>query len=405
LRVRTLLEGSVRKTGNRVRLTARLIGAADGYNLWSQTYERTLADVFAVQDELARAIAGNLTQRVASGSIGPLVQPPTGNLDAYTLYLRGRHAWSLASIDGFQTAVDCFARAVAVDPEYALAHAWLGYANAVLGFDEFGVMSPTHALTKARAAANRAIQLDDSLGDAHFARALCALLYEWDWALAREEFERAMNASAVPALVQHWYALFLCVSGHPDEALQVARRAQTLDPLSLTVQVTVGRCLYFGRRFEESIDVLRRHLERNPDSIQGHVTLHRSLRMADMLSEALQTLERGINAIGRVPLLLACTGSIHGRLGQRHQALALLEELRVLGGRRHVPPAYRAEILFGLGELDEGSASLRPSVCSVGKVIRCRNLSIEESYNVGSASSLDHGCILRRRSIHGPIAV
>jgi TolB-like protein/Tfp pilus assembly protein PilF len=353
LGVRTLLEGSVRKAGNRVRLTARLISAADGYNLWSQTYERTLADVFAVQDELARAIATNLTQRVAAASSGPLVQPPTENLDAYTLYLRGRHAWSLASIEGFQTAVDCFAQAVAADPEYALAHAWLGYASAMLGFDEFGVMPPAEALTSGRASANRAIQLDDSLGDAHFARALCAFLYEWDWTLAREEFEHAMNAAAVPALVQHWYALFLCAGGRPDEALQVARRAQTLDPLSLTVQVTVGRCLYFGRHFEEAIGVLRHHLERSPDSIQGYVALYRSLRVRGMLREALLALERGISVIGRVPLLLGCTGYIHARLGQRDQALALLEELRVLAGRRHIPAAYQAEILFGLGDLDE----------------------------------------------------
>lgn len=353
LGVRTLLEGSVRKAGNRVRLTAQLISAADGYNLWSQTFERTLADVFAVQDELARAIAGNLTQRVAAVSSGPLVQPPTGNVDAYTLYLRGRHAWSLASLEGFQTAVDCFAQAVAMDPDYAVAHAWLGYAQALLGFDEFGVMPPARALASARASANRAIQLDASLGDAHFARALCALLYEWDWALAREEFERAMNAVPVPVLVQHWYALFLCASGHPDEALQVARRAHALDPLSLTVQVTVGRCLYFGRRFEEAIGVLRRHLERSPDSIQGYVTLYRSLRLRGMPSEALQELERGINVIGRVPLLLACAGNIHGQLGQRDKALALLEELRQLSTRRHVPSAYQAEIFFGMGELDE----------------------------------------------------
>ena len=112
---------------------------------WSQTFERTLADVFAVQDELARAIAGNLTQRVAAVSSGPLVQPPTGNVDAATLYLRGRYVRSLASLEGFQTAVDCFAQAVAMDPEYAVARAWLGYAYALLGFDEFGVMPPARA--------------------------------------------------------------------------------------------------------------------------------------------------------------------------------------------------------------------------------------------------------------------
>jgi TolB-like protein/Tfp pilus assembly protein PilF len=353
LRVRTLLEGSVRKAGNRIRLAAQLISVADGYSLWSQTYERTLADVFAVQDELARAIVANLTQKVAATSSGPLVQPPTENLDAYTLYLRGRHAMSLASIEGFRAAVDYFAQAVAVDPGYAQGHAWLAYAHAVAGFDEFGALPPAESTPKARAAAIRAVELDDSLSDAHLARALTAFLYEWDWALARNEFERVVGAGFMPAHAQHWYALFLCACGQFDEALQVARRAETLDPLSLTVQVTVGRCLYFGRRFDEAISTLRLHLERNPTSIQGYVSLYRVLRMRGMLAEALLELERGVSIIGRVPVLLACAGNVHAQLGQRQQALALLEELRQLGARRHVPPTYQAEILFGLGELDE----------------------------------------------------
>jgi eukaryotic-like serine/threonine-protein kinase len=352
LRVRTLLEGSVRKVGDRVRLTAQLISTADGYCLWSQTYERRLSDVFAVQDELARAIAANLTQRVAGTSSGPLVQPATQSLDAYTLYLRGRYAWSLASIEGFQSAVDWFSRAVAVDPEYAQAQAWLSYGYAVLAFDEFGVMSPLEALPKARAAATRAVALDNSLGDAHFARALSAFLYEWDWPLARNEFELAMNAGSASALAQHWHALFLCADGHPDRALQVAFRARILDPLSLTVQVTVARCLYYDRRFEEAADLCRLHLEGNPASIQGYVALYRVLKQRGMLEAALLELERGISVIGRVPILLACAGFAHARLGHPDQALALLEELRRVADRRHVPPAYLAEILFGLGDLD-----------------------------------------------------
>jgi serine/threonine-protein kinase len=354
LRVRTLLEGSVRKAGNRVRLTAQLISVADGYSLWSQTYERTLADVFGLQDELARAIATNLTQKVAGTSSGPLVQPPTENLDAYTLYLRGRHAMSLASIEGFRTAVDCFAQAVAVDPAYAQGHAWLAYAYTVVGFDEFGILPPAETMPKAKAAATRAVELDDLLSDAHLARALSAFLYEWDWALARGEFERVVSADSTPAHAQHWYANFLCASGRPDEALQVARRAQTLDPLSLTVQVTVGRCLYYGRRFDDAISTFRLHLERNPNSIQGYVSLYRALRMRGMFAEALRQLERGISVIGRIPILLGCAGNVHAQLGQRHQALALLEELRQLGTRRYVPPTYSAEIHFGLGDLDEG---------------------------------------------------
>jgi len=351
LKVRTLLEGSVRKAGNRVRLAAQLVSVADGYYLWSQTYERTLADVFAVQDELARAIVANLTQRVAGTSSGPLVPPPTENLDAYTLYLRGRHAMSSASLDGFRAAVDYFAQAVAVDPEYAQGHAWLAYAYTVAGFDEFGILPPAEAMVKARVAALRALELDDSLTDAHLARALSAFLYEWDWALAREEFERVVAAGSMPSHAQHWYALFLCACGQPEEALQVARRAQTLDPLSLTVEVTVGRCLYYGRRFDDAISAFRHHLERNPTSIQGYVSLYRALRMNGMLAEALLVLERGISIIGRAPLLLACVGNVQAQLGERQQALAMLEELRVWGIRRH--PTYQAEILFGLGDLDE----------------------------------------------------
>ncbi|MGH7497899.1 MAG: protein kinase domain-containing protein [Gemmatimonadales bacterium] len=356
LRVRTLLEGSVRKAGNRVRLTAQLISVADGYHLWSQTYERTLADVFAVQDELARAIAGTLTQKVAGTSSGPLVQPPTENLDAYTLYLRGRHAWALASIEGFRAAIDCFEQAVAVDPEYAQAHAWLANGYAVLGFDEFGVLPPAEVMQRVKAGAARAVELDDSLSDAHFVRALSAFLYEWDWAFAHDEFERAMSAGSTSALAQHWYALFLCASGRADEALQVIRRAQILDPLSLSVEVSVGRCLYYGRRFEEATRVVRLHLEGNPGSLQGYVSISRSLRMQGMHAEALLELERGISLIGRVPILLCCAGNAHAQLGQRDQALALLDELRQLARQRHVPLMYQSEIVMALGDLDEGFA-------------------------------------------------
>jgi len=211
-------------------------------------------------------------------------------------------------------------------------------------------------MPKARAAAARAVELDALLGEGHLARALSAFLYEWDWALARDEFERVMSAGPMPAYAQHWYALFLCACGQPDQGLQVARRAQTLDPLSLTVEVTVARCLYYGRRFEDAIGILRSHLERNPGSIQGYVTLYRALRIGGMLPEALLELERGISLLGRVPILLSWAGNVHARLGRREQALALLEELRQLGTQRHIPPAYLAEILFGLGDLDEAFA-------------------------------------------------
>jgi TolB-like protein len=190
LRVRTLLEGSVRKAGDQVRVTAQLVNAADGYHLWSQSYDRKLADVFAVQDELARAISSNLTRTVTTPP--QLVGPKTRKPEAYNLYLRGRHAWAQARPQGFAQALTFFQQALELDPDYAHAHAWLGYAYAMLGFEEFGVLAPEQAIPPARAAALRAVELDDTLPDAHLTRGIVATLYDWDWDLAQREYDRGM---------------------------------------------------------------------------------------------------------------------------------------------------------------------------------------------------------------------
>jgi serine/threonine-protein kinase len=353
LRVRTILEGSVRKAGDRVRITAQLVSAADGYHIWSQTYERTLSDVFALQDELARAIASTLTRSAVGSESSPLVEAPTSNLDAYGLYLQGRHIWAAASLQSFSDATACFERAVALDPLYAEAHAWLSYGYAMQGFDEFGILPATEMMPKAKAAALRALELNDALGDAHFVRAVVALLYDWDWALAQAEFSRAMSLPGLSALAQHWYALFLCAMGHADQGLQVVLRAQVLDPLSLTIQASVGRALHYARRFDEAIACFRKHLSLNPDSMQGYVALSRSHSARGNWVEGLAEVEQGINILGSRPLLLAYAGQFHARLGHTSEALALLGEIRKERQRRFVPVMYDALILGGLSDLDE----------------------------------------------------
>jgi serine/threonine-protein kinase len=353
LRVRTLLEGSVRKAGDQVRVTAQLINAADGYHLWSQTYDRKLADVFAVQDELARSISGTLTRTVSMATPPQLVAPQTRKPEAYNNYLRGRHAWAQATPQGFAQALTFFQHALAIDPDYAHAHAWLGYAYAMLGFEEFGALPSEQAIPLARAAALRAVELDDTLPDAHMTRAIVATLYDWDWALAQREYDRGMAlGSSGPA--QHWYALFLCAMSHAEEAQQVIRRAQVTDPLSVTIQVSVGRCLHYARRLDEAAQVFRAHLELNPDSYQGYVALARNSLARGSLEEAVATANQGIQNIGRRPILLAHAGEAHGRLGHGAEAQALLAELREMGTQRYVPEILQALILFGLGEFDAG---------------------------------------------------
>ncbi|HEU5170770.1 MAG TPA: protein kinase, partial [Gemmatimonadales bacterium] len=184
LNVRTVVEGSVRRAADRVRITAQLVNTADGYHIWSNTYDRTMADIFAVQDELARAIAGALQQRVGRGDSGALVKPPTGSMEAYSLYLRGHYSWNRRTPEGYRAAIEDFERAVALDPEFAPPYAGTAYCWAMLGFDEFGVLPPAEAMPKAKAAAERALELDPVLPQAHGSRGLVAFLYDWDWALA-----------------------------------------------------------------------------------------------------------------------------------------------------------------------------------------------------------------------------
>ncbi len=353
LRVRTLLEGSVRKAGDQVRVTAQLINAADGYHIWSQTYDRTLADVFAVQDELAQAISGTLTRTVSINTPAPLVAPQTRKPEAYNNYLRGRHAWAQGTPQGFGQALTFFQHALVIDPDYAQAHAWLGYAYAMLGFEEFGALPSEQAIPPARAAALRAVELDDALPDAHMTRAIVATLYDWDWALAQREFDQGMAlGSSGPA--QHWYALFLCAMGHAEEAQQVIRRAQVNDPLSVTIQVSVGRCLHYARRLDEAAQVFRAHLDLNPDSYQGYVALARNSLARGNIDEVGATTNQAIQNIGRRPIILAYAGEAHGRLGHRAEAKALLAELREMGTQRYVPEIFQALILFGLEEFDAG---------------------------------------------------
>jgi len=351
LRVRTLLEGSVRKAGDQVRVTAQLINAADGYHLWSQSYDRKLADVFAVQNELAHAISSNLTRTVTTPP--QLVAPRTSKPEAYNLYLRGRHAWAQARPQGFAQALTFFQQALDLDPDFAHAHAWLGYAYAMLGFEEFAVLPPEQAIPPARAAALRAVELDDTLPDAHLTRAIVATLYDWDWDLAQREYDRGMAlGSSGPA--QHWYALFLSIIGHAEEAMQVIRRAQVTDPLSVTIQVSVARCLYYARRFDEADDALRAHLEVNPDSYQAYVELARLSSARGRFEEAIATTQRAIEMIGRQPILLGYLGQTLARSGHKAEAQALLAELQEMATRQYVPEPFQALILFGLEEFDAG---------------------------------------------------
>ncbi|MGH7516847.1 MAG: protein kinase domain-containing protein [Gemmatimonadales bacterium] len=353
LNVRTLVEGSVRKAGDRIRITAQLVNTADGYHLWSNTYDRTLADIFAVQDELARSIAGALQRKVGRVEGGSLVGRPTDSPAAYTVHLRGQYFLNKRTHEGYRAAITEFERAAALDPLFALPHAGIAYCHAMLGFDEVGVVPPSEAMPKARAAAERALELDPLLPQAHGSRAVVALLYEWDWALADSEFARAASLGPDTTAVSNWHAMFLSLMGRDEEAMEIITRAQAIDPLSLINQLTVGRCHYLAHRFDEAIALFRSCLELEPRFFLAYSAIARAYLAKGMFAEALAEQERGMSLMGRVPLLLTYAGRAHAALGRRDEALGVLDELRDAAAHQYVPSAYRAQILAQLGEVDE----------------------------------------------------
>ncbi len=354
LNVGTLLEGSVRKAGDKLRITAQLVNAADGYHLWSNTYERTLADVFAVQDDLARSIAGALSDTVG-GSPGapPMVKRATESLDAYTHYLRGHYLASKRTVEGFRAGIEHFERAIQRDPAYSLAYAELAGCWAFRGFDEFGDLPPLEAMPKAKAAVHDALELDQSLADAHLWKGVIAMLFDWDWSAAELEFQHSLALAPEHALAHTWYAIFLGAMGRYEPSIRLVQRAASLDPLSLTIQHCVARIHVFGGRYDEALEQLRVVREMEPNNGLTYVWLGRALCRANRFREAVDQLEQGITLVGNLPTLLTVAGHAYGRIGAQDLALQMLQTLRQQGKRRYISPWCEGVILDGMGRVDE----------------------------------------------------
>ena len=353
LKVRTLLEGSVRKAGNRIRMSVQLINAPDGYQLWSHTYERTLADVFALQDELTHAIVGELTSRVAGTASDPVVRAATALPEAYESYLQGCYFLNKRTTEGFLAAIDHFRRATEWDPEYADAYAQMAYCHAMSGLDTFGALAPLEAMPKAKEAVAKALALKPQLPEAHGAQAIIAAVYDWDWERAEHEFERALSLGGRSPLIHLWYALFLSAMGRHDEGLRVVTTALAVDPLSLGLHLTLGRCLYLARRYEEARAKFDAILEAEPLHVPAYWEIGRVCEAMNRHSESAPILEQGMRLAGRLPPLLMYAGAAYAGLGERGRALEVAEELRQMSKQRYISPMYEGHVRVALGDLTE----------------------------------------------------
>ena len=349
LGVDAIVEGSVIRVGDRVRITAQLIDGRDDRHLWAQSYERDLRDVLALQSEVARAIADEIRVKVLPLEKVRLDRALRVNPAAYEEYLRGRFHWNRRTEDGARKALECFERAIALDPEYARAYAGLADAYDTLG--SYDYLPPHEAFPRADQAVTRALALDDSLAEAHVSLASLRFNAKWDWEGALASFRRALTLDPKSAAAHHWFADLLSAVGHADEAIAEARTARSIDPLNLIVNTGYGLHLFYARRYDEAIEAQERTLELDPSFVPALRSLGGALEQAGRLDEAIATFERALALPGEFSAkgLLAHTYAVSGR---KDRARELLAELTAAAGSRYVAPYTLAAIRVGLGEHD-----------------------------------------------------
>ncbi len=354
LGVGTVLEGTVRKAGNRIRLTAQLSDAADGRLLWSERFDRDDEDIFAIQDEITATIVRTLRSRLL-GDVGePVPKRYTANPQAYNLYLRGRFAWNLRSAEGMRQAISFFEAAIAEDASYALA--WSGLADAyAIGVDYRN--GPVHeGFERAKELARRAIALDDDLAEAHTSLAWVTFIHDWDWVTAEREFRRAILANPNYASAHQWYAWLLASQGRLGEAIRSGERAAELDPASVSVRRGLGWLHLYAHDLPQALEQVRRALAMNPTALETILVLAMTFNQLGRPAEAEATLRDGLALAPDDTALLAVLARSYVLQGRREEAEALRERFIDMSATRYVSPTDRAKLALALNLWDEAFA-------------------------------------------------
>jgi serine/threonine-protein kinase len=350
LGAREVLEGTVRKAGDRLRITAQLSSAEDGRLLWSQRYDRTLHDVFAIQDELARTIVDTLRVTTFADLAAQPKRRYTQSVTAYALYLRGRYAWNTRSQEGVLEAISFFEQAIAEDPRYALAYTGLSDAYA-LQLD-YRSVPVAEGFALAKRYARQALALDETLPEAHASLAWALFVYDWKWDEAAREFRRSIELDPQYATAHQWHAFLLASRGRLDEALVEGHTAQELDPTSISVRRTLGWLYYYARRYEQARYHLARAVAMNPEAEETYRVLGLTLALEGRLDEAERVLRDATAMRGSGTYTSATLGFALARAGKRTEAEAVLAELEALGAQGYVSPVAFATLHLGLGQID-----------------------------------------------------
>ncbi|HSU59602.1 MAG TPA: tetratricopeptide repeat protein [Bryobacteraceae bacterium] len=360
MNVDAVVDGSVLRSGDRVRITVELIRAPSDTRLWSDTYDRDLKDVFALQSEVARKIADEIRVTLTPPDRARLARRHTLDPDAYLAYSKGRFFWNRRTEVDLKRAIGYFQQAIEKDPGYALAYD--GLADCWLPLGWYAYMAPADTFPHAKAAVMKALALDDSLAAAHTSLAFVTLYYDRDWTGAEREFRRAIALNPNYANGHHWYGEFLSLVGRHAEAIAEAERARELDPLSTIINTWVGSRYFFARQYDRAIEQYRNAIEMDPGFVPVHLVLGHALEQKHMYQEAILELEKAVSLSGGSPVYIASLAHAYGLAGRRDQARKLFQDLRKLSKERYVSPYDLAIASLGVGERDRALALLAQAV-------------------------------------------
>lgn len=345
-----LVQGSVRRASDRVRITVQLIQVRDQTDLWAESYDRELEDILVLQDSVTRTIANQIHITLTPGQRARLPSPPKLDPEAYEAYLKGRYYWNKRTDDGMHKAVIYFQQAIDKDPSYGAAYSGLADSNS--GLTWHGFKSPAEALSKANQAALKAIEIDPQSAEAHASLAL-VLHHSWDWTRAEAEFKRALQLDPHYANAHHWYGDYLSVRGRHAQALLEARQALDLDPLNLMIGTWMGLRYYLARKYDLAIEQGRKTIELDPNFAAAHLLLGETYVQMRLHEKGLAELQRAAGLSGNSPLYLAQVAVAHASAGRRIEALRIVAELQAISSKRYVSPYGLAQIYAALNDKEQ----------------------------------------------------
>ncbi|PYX22009.1 MAG: hypothetical protein DMG82_16080 [Acidobacteria bacterium] len=353
LNVDAVVEGTVMRVGSRVRITAELVQVSTDHHLWADTYESQMGDVLALQNRVSAAIVNEIRINLTPEERERLAKTPAVAPEAYENYLKGLYYWNKRSDENLTRAIGYFERATQLDPNYALAYAGLSDCYAIISAEIFGTMPASEAAPKARAAAVRALELDPTLAEAQTSLATEKFNYEWDWSGAAQGFERAIGLNPSYATAYQRYSLYLIAMGRAQDSFAQIQKARELDPLSLSINFSLGWRLYMARQYDAAITQLKDTLEMDPSYELPHLVAGQAYEQKGNYALAIPELRKAVELSRGTPLMVSALAHAYARSGNRTEAEKLLAQLQAKSMNQYVSPYYFAIVCVGLGRTEE----------------------------------------------------